>query len=105
MLVVMAPALQPWLAGNAGLGRDDDADHHIDRFTRILAARGLARQHDYVGPVDDRVGDVAGFGSRRPWALDHRLQHLRGGNDRFAPYGSAMNHPLLDDRETFRLKL
>jgi hypothetical protein len=67
------------------LGLADDAPHGVDRLDRPLADGGLARQHDRVRAVQDRVGDVGRLGARRPRGADHRLEHLGGDDHRLGP--------------------
>ena len=78
------------------LGLGDDLGHHGDGFDGILAGGGLAREHDGVGAVVDRVGDVGGLGAGGPRILDHRFQHLRRGDDRLAILRGAADDVLLD---------
>ena len=66
------------------LGFDDDAGHHGDRFNRVLAHGRFAGEHDGVGAVVNGVGHVGDLGARGARVLDHRLEHLRGGDDRLA---------------------
>ena len=62
------------------LGAEADARHRLDRLDRVAAGGGFLRQHHRVGAVDHGVGDVEHFGAGRDRAVDHRLQHLRGGD-------------------------
>ena len=77
------------------LGLGDDLGHHGDGFDGILAGCGLTGEHDGVGAVVDGVGDVGGLGAGGARVLDHRLEHLRGGDDGFAVLGRAANDVLL----------
>ena len=61
-----------------------DAVHRPHRLERVLADRGLRREHDRVGAVEDGVGHVRGLGAGRPRRVDHGLQHLGGGDHRLA---------------------
>ena len=59
-----------------------DPVHHLDRLDRELADRGLAREHDRGGAVEDRVRDVGRLGAGGLGLMDHRLEHLGGGDHR-----------------------
>src|SRR5689334_24382203 len=85
------------LSGQLGLSFADDFGHHANRFSRILSAGGLGREHGGISAVEDRISYVAGFGTRWTRILDHRLQHLRGCDHGFAPGRGATDHMLLDD--------
>ena len=56
--------------------------HREDRFERKAADGRFGREHDGVGAVEDGIGDVRNLGPGRPRRLDHRLEHLGGGDDR-----------------------
>ena len=62
------------------LGGADDAVHHRDHFDGMPSDGGLAGEHERVGAVPDRIGDIGGFSASWPGAGGHRFQHL-GGND------------------------
>ena len=79
-----------------------DAVHRRHRFDRILAGRGFRRQHDGVGAVEDRGGDVGDFGAGRHRARNHQLQHLRGDDDRLAGAAAGPRHFLLHARHFFQ---
>ena len=61
-----------------------DAVHGLNRLERVLAHRRLGREHDGVGAVQDGVGHVGRLGPGRPRSVNHRLEHLRRGDDRLA---------------------
>ena len=84
------------------LGLGDDLGHHGDGFDGILAGGGFGGEHDGVGAVIDGVGDVGGFGARGARVVDHRLEHLRGGDDGLAVLGGAADDVLLDGRDFLR---
>ena len=44
-----------------------DGGHHAHGLHRVRPHGGLFRKHDGVGPVEDRVGDVARLGARSGW--------------------------------------
>ena len=81
-MVALDARLQPALVGRVALGVDRDRRHHRDRADRVGADRRLLAQHDGVGAVEDRVGDVGDLGARRARRADHRVEHLRRGDDR-----------------------
>ena len=60
---------------------------------------GLGAEHDRVGAVVDRCGDVRDLGTRRRRTLDHRFQHLRGDDDRLGRGAAPARQPLLDRRQ------
>ena len=63
------------------LGAKADAHHGLDRLHRVAARGRFGREHHRVGAVDDRVGHVQHLGAGRDRVVDHRLQHLGGGDD------------------------
>jgi hypothetical protein len=63
-----------------------------------VADRGLLGEHDRVGAVVDRVGDVGHLGPGRPPRRHHRGQHLRRGDRRFGDHAGGADQPLLLDR-------
>src|ERR1700685_2594671 len=81
---------------------DHDPTHHGDRFAGIKAIGGFRGKHGGIGAVENCVGDVAGFGPRGTWVLDHRFEHLGRGNHWLAPLGRSANHVFLDDRNFLR---
>ena len=99
--VMLAAAAELHEVRHVAFGFDHDARHDRHRLARILAAGGFGREHDGIGAVENGVGHVAGFGARGARILDHRLEHLRGGDDRLAPSGGAADHMLLDDGNFF----
>ena len=74
---------EPAAAGaDAFLGIADDRVERLHGARRKGADSRLARQHDRVDAVGDRVGGVAHFGAGRPGLHGHRFEHLRGQNHR-----------------------
>ena len=67
-----------------GLGVADDRVEGLDRAHGVGAGRGLAREHDHVDPVFDRVGGVVDLGAGRARLGHHRLEHLRRHDHRLA---------------------
>ena len=55
-----------------------------DGLDRILADGRFAGEHDGVSSVVDGVGDVGDLGAGGAGIVDHRLEHLGRGDDRFA---------------------
>ena len=66
------------------LGLDDDLRHRLHRLDREAAGGGLAGEHQRVGAVEHRVGDVRRLGAGRARLLHHRLEHLRRDDHRLA---------------------
>ena len=95
------PRARTGLDADLVLGFGDDLGHHGDGFDGIFAGGGLAGEHDGVGAVVDGVGDVGGFGAGGARVFDHRLEHLRGGDDGLAVLGGAANDVLLDGGNFF----
>ena len=83
------------------LDRRRDRRHRAHRFERVIAARGFAAEHNRIGAVEDRVGDVGRFGARRARTRRHRLEHLRRGDDRFGRAVGPRDQVLLDQRDVF----
>ena len=48
--------------------------------------RGFARQHQDIGAVQYRVGDVVGFGARGARVSNHRIKHLRRRDHQLARF-------------------
>ena len=70
-------------------------------FDGILAGGTFGGEHDGVGAVVDGVGDVGGFGASGARVVDHRLEHLGGGDDGLAVLGGAADDVLLDGGDFF----
>src|SRR5580700_9361943 len=75
-----------------------DLGHRAYGFGRIDAERRFAGQHDGVGSVEDCIRHVGGLGAGRARRRDHRLEHLRGRDDRFAGTVALGNDFFLHDR-------
>ena len=62
-----------------------NAIEDFDTLGRVLPDRGFSTEHDSVGLLENRVGDIGDF--RPCWnrVLDHRLEHMSGHND-FSSY-------------------
>ena len=73
--------------------------------TGYLPMADSPREHHGVGAVVDRVGHVGDLGARGPRVLDHRLQHLRGGDHRLAELGGAADDVLLNGGNLLRRQL
>ncbi len=83
----------------------DDPVHRAHGLDRVLPDRGLRRQHDGVGAVEDRVGDIGGLGPRGPRVVHHRFQHLGRGDHRLALVIRFADQPLLDERHLLERQL
>ena len=70
-----------------------------------VADRGLSREHDRVGAVEDRGGHVVGFRPGRAGRPDHRLEHLRGHDHRTAGRPRRPEQPLLHERDLLHRQL
>ena len=73
-----------------------DARHRGNGLRRILARGGFCRQHHGVGAVQHGVRHVHDFGAGWHRVGDHRLHHLRRGNDRAVQLTGAADQRLLD---------
>ena len=71
----------------------------------MIAGGALGREHDRVGAVEHRVGDVARLGARGPRGVHHRLQHLGRDDDRPLVDAREPEDLLLDDRHALGRKL
>ena len=80
----------------------------------VGALRRLTGQHDTVGTIEDSIGDIANFGTRRARIVlkastlslsslsshrsstyGHRLKHLSGNNDGLASHVAFRDHHFL----------
>ena len=64
----------------------------------MLARGRLAGEHDGARAVVNRVGNVGRFCTGRARVLNHRIQHLRRGDNRLARRNAALNQLLLQAR-------
>ena len=92
-----------WKDRPQGLNIRGNGCQHFRGIHRELAHGRFAGQHDGVGAVQDCIGHIGGFGAGGPAVGGHRLEHLRGGNDRLAepvgfPYELFLNNRDLCDR-------
>ena len=55
----------------ARLGLQSDTNHHLHGFDGVGPTRSLAAEHDSIGPVEDRVGNVTGFCTGRTRVRNH----------------------------------
>ncbi len=77
----------------------DDVRHDLDALERIEADRRLAGEHHRVGALAHRGGDVGDLGAGRHRRADHRLQQLRGDDDRPAFGQAEVDDPRLHQRQ------
>jgi hypothetical protein len=87
------------------LGRGDDQVHDPHRVDGPFAHRCLGRQHQRVGPVEDRICHIRDLGSRRPAGGGHGLEHLRGHDDGLGLFAGGLDGPLLHERNLFKWEL
>ena len=80
------------------LGGGDDPRHGLHRRQRVAARRRLAGEHQGVGAVEHRVGDVGGLGAGGAGLLHHRFEHLGGDDHRPAEAAAGGDDPLLQHR-------
>ncbi len=73
--------LERTVGGEVLLGLVRDRGLHLHGLHRVLAGRRLAREHHGVGAVVDGVRDVRDLGARGARVADHRVEHLRRGDD------------------------
>ena len=83
----------------------DDRVEHFDGANRMLADRGLARQHDRVGAGVDCARGIGDFGARRPRLRAHRFEHLRRHDHRHAAAAGDPQHLLLHLRHVLERHL
>lgn len=76
-----------------------DGTHHLDRLDGVIAARGLAREHDGVRAVKDGVADVRDLRACGARVRGHGFEHLRGDDDGLADGIALADDFLLDDRD------
>ena len=96
--VAAHPRLVPGFIGQRALGALGHRGHHLDRLHRVGADRRLGREHDRVGAVEDRVGHIGDLGAGRARGVDHRLEHLGGGDRRAGQAPGRAQQLLLHDR-------
>ena len=85
----------------ASFRRFDNPRHGRDRGHWILARGGLAREHQAIRAVPDGIGHIRRFSPRRPWAGDHRLQHLGRSDDQLPGVVGLLDDCLLIHRHQF----
>ncbi len=76
--------------------------HQRHRLHRVAARSGFGREHDRIGPVENGVGHVRGFGPGGPGIAHHTFEHLGGGDHRLARLVAAADDALLDQRHLLR---
>ena len=67
-----------------------------------MAGGGLGGQHHRVAAVENGIGDIVGLGAGRTRVVDHRLEHLRGGDHRLARVIALLDQGFLHDRHVLR---
>mmetsp|Transcript_19574 Transcript_19574/g.41013 ORF Transcript_19574/g.41013 Transcript_19574/m.41013 type:complete len:243 (+) Transcript_19574:134-862(+) len=77
------------------------AHHDLDGLTEVLSVGRLAGEHDGVGSVVARVGDVGTFGAGGAGVFDHGFEHLGGGDDGFAGDVGFADHVFLGEEDFF----
>ena len=82
-----------------------DAVHDLHRLHRIVAGRGLGRQHQGVGALIDGVGHIRRLGPRRGRRTGHGFQHLCRDDGGHAALAGGAQDLLLRHRHFLRLHL
>ena len=85
--------------GQFSFRRGGDTGHHFHAADGVLTSRRFAREHDRVSQFQDSVRDVRHFGTGRDGVLNHRLQHVRRDDDRFAGGDGHGDSLTLDERQ------
>ena len=86
----------PRLVVGGGLGPFAQVRHGLDHQDRVVPDGGLGRQHHCGGAVEHGVGDVGGLGPGGRRRVDHRLEHLGGGDDRDTERHASADDLLLE---------
>src|SRR5207249_1544073 len=81
---------------DGGIGFGGNTRHEPHRLDGVLADGSFGGEHDCVGAVVNGVGDVAHLGAGGSGVLDHRFQHLGGGNYEAAFAAGAADNRLLN---------
>ena len=68
------------LKGGMLLRANNHSRHRSNGFNRIAADCRFRRQHDSVGAIQNRIGNVKHLCPGRGWRINHRLHHLGCGN-------------------------
>ena len=82
--VIFSQNFPDLITGATGLGCRCDLDEHFHRLHRIHPHGRFAGEHDAVCAVEDGIGHIRRLRPGRTPVTGHGLQHLSGGNDRFA---------------------
>ena len=77
----------------------DDVLHHLDALERIPAGGRLAGEHHRVGALAHGRRDVRDLRARRHRRQDHRLEQMRGDDDRLAVDEAQIDDARLHERE------
>ena len=85
------------LGEHATLRVPGDGGHDLDGAHRVLAHRGLFREHHGVASVQDRVRDVGDLGAGRLRRGHHRIEHLGRRDDGLGPPVRLGDELLLND--------
>ena len=73
----------------------DNIGHGLQRLNGVLAASRFTGEHHAASAVVNRVGHVGDFSAGGTGVPHHRIQHLSGGNHRFACLMALADHLLL----------
>ena len=79
--------------------------HGAHCLDRICACSRLTRQHDGTGSLIDGICHIGGLCTGRSRVLDHRIQHLGCGDNRFARFQCHTNQFLLNNRHFLQRNL
>ena len=88
--------------GHVALGLDHDTGHDDNCLARMFSAGGFRREHHGIGTVENGICHVARLCTSGSRVLDHRLEHLGGGNYRLPPRRGPSDNVLLNDRNFLR---
>ena len=63
-----------------------------------MTGGSFRRQHHRVGAIKNGIGHIIGLSTSRARVIDHRFQHLGGGDHRLTSHITFVDHGFLHDR-------